>query len=701
VSNLYASLIPTLLPPAMGLLVLLLGAYVCIDMGQRVHQRAAAERLPWLLLSGVALATGLWATAVLGVAGRVSGPDIGFDAHTAGAAALAALALGLPGLYCTLAAPASHARRLGGAALLGAAAVAAQTLSLSAVAQPAGVQWNIGLLLLAWASASSGFGWGLRAAYRPSQAEPSPQRQGVSAVVVGAGALVSQALAMGAAGMPSVTTPLSGEAIAASTMTMLASMGGTELLLLMLLACAVEVRLRRRLENARIELEAHALRDELTGLPNRLSFEGRLAQAQQQADTQQGQAALLVVALDGFKHINEGFGHECGDRLLQRIAQRLRGLVTPHSAARLGGDEFLLLLEGEAPAQQAMALAVQVIDAVTQPCSVNERELSVSCSVGVALYPQHGSMSALITHAGVAMRAAKGSGGSTYAVFDARMVVDTRDQAELLRDLRMALARSQMELFYQPKIHAPSAQVTGVEALLRWHHPQRGTISPNIFIPMAERSGLINALGAWVIDEACRQARVWRDEGLRMRVAINLSAHQLRQRDLPQRIAEALRKHQINPDLLTCEITESVAMEDTDATLRFFTELAAVGVHISIDDFGSGYSSLAYLRKLPAGELKIDRSFVLDLASSEEARKIASAVVQLAQALKLKVVAEGVETDEQYQILRQFGCDELQGFLFAKPMSAKALGLWAMADEGPRSIQFSESLFRETQAMAL
>jgi EAL domain-containing protein (putative c-di-GMP-specific phosphodiesterase class I) len=286
-------------------------------------------------------------------------------------------------------------------------------------------------------------------------------------------------------------------------------------------------------------------------------------------------------------------------------------------------------------------------------------------------------------------------------VFDARMEVDTRDQAELLRDLRMALARSQLELYYQPKIHAPSAQVTGVEALLRWHHPQRGTISPNIFIPMAERSGLINALGAWVIDEACRQARAWRDEGLRMRVAINLSAHQLRQRDLPQRIADALRKHQINPDLLTCEITESVAMEDTDATLRFFTELAEVGVHISIDDFGSGYSSLAYLRKLPAGELKIDRSFVLDLESSEEARKIASAVVQLAQALKLKVVAEGVETDEQYQILRQFGCDELQGFLFAKPMSAKALGLWAMADEGPRAIQFSESLFRETQSMTL
>ncbi len=226
-------------------------------------------------------------------------------------------------------------------------------------------------------------------------------------------------------------------------------------------------------------------------------------------------------------------------------------------------------------------------------------------------------------------------------------------------------------------------------------------ISPTVFIPLAERSGVINALGEWVIDEACRQARAWRDQGLRMRVAVNLSVHQLRQADLPQMLAAALSKHQINPDLLTCEITESVAMEDTDATLQFFKELAAVGVHISIDDFGSGYSSLAYLRKLPAGELKIDRSFVLDLEQSEEARTIAGAVVQLARALNLKVVAEGVETEAQFQILRTLGCDELQGFLFAKPMSAKALGRWAMAADGPRAIEFSEALFQGTREMAL
>jgi len=699
VAHLSSLLSQVTLPPVMGLLALLLGTYVCIDMGRRVRQRSAADRLPWLMGAMVALTTGLCAAAVLGVSERLAGQDIDFDAGALGAAVLAAHALGLPGLYWALSMPTSHLRRMLGAACLGAAALAAQMLLLQS-AQPVALNWSLGLLVLAWLAASSGVGWGLRAARAQDGADAGLSRQGPAAALVAAGVLVAQVLVQLAGVRPDGAAPAAVEGIAGATMVMLASMGAIQLLLLLLLTCAVETRVRRRLEKARIEIKAHALRDDLTGLPNRQSFEGTLAQAQQQADARQGQLALLAVALDGFKHVNEGFGHDYGDRLLQRVAQRLRGLVEPHSVARLGGDEFLMLLRGEALTQQAMVLAAQVIDAVSQPCSVSDRELNVSCSVGVALYPQHGSMSALITHAGVAVRAAKGAGGATYAVFDARMVVDTREQAELLRDLRMALSRSQLELVYQPKIHAPTAQITGVEALLRWHHPQRGTISPNIFIPMAERSGLISTLGAWVIDEACRQARAWRDEGLRMRVAINLSAHQLRQRDLPQRITAALKKHQINPDLLTCEITESVAMEDTEATARFFSELAAVGVHISIDDFGSGYSSLAYLRKLPAGELKIDRSFVLDLESSEEARKIASAVVQLAQALKLKVVAEGVESDEQYQILRQFGCDELQGFLFAKPMSAKALAIWAMTDEGPRSIQFRESLFRETQAMA-
>jgi diguanylate cyclase len=281
------------------------------------------------------------------------------------------------------------------------------------------------------------------------------------------------------------------------------------------------------------------------------------------------------------------------------------------------------------------------------------------------------------------------------------MLGGAREQLDMLRDLRLAIKNKELELFFQPKIHAPSGEITGAEALMRWQHPQRGMVSPAVFIPLAERYGLINELGNWLIEDACRQVRAWRDAGLSMRVAINLSVHQLGQDGLVPRIQETLLRYRIEPSQLTCEITESAAMDDTRATLGVIEELSAVGVHLSIDDFGTGYSSLAYLRKLPAKELKIDRSFVLDLETSADARAVVDAVVQLAKALGLKVVAEGVETEQQQQILRSLGCDELQGYLFAKPMSAQALLLWAMNDDGPRPMGFRDSLFQLTQPAGL
>jgi diguanylate cyclase (GGDEF)-like protein len=311
----------------------------------------------------------------------------------------------------------------------------------------------------------------LRATRTSSEASASPQRHGVAAVVSGLGVLSARWLALAAVGLPIPGVTASQTVIASGSMTMLASVGGTELLLVMLLACVIETRMRHRLENARSELQAHAHRDDLTRLPNRVSVEAALAQAQQLANRQHTQVTLLVIALDGIKHVNESFGHQFGDRVLQRVAQRLRALAKPHSVARLGGDEFLMLLHDDAATQQGLPLAAQVIDSVSQPINLDGRNLSVGCSIGLAFYPQHGSMSALIANAGVAMR------GATYSIFDARMVVDARGQAALLHDLRLAPGHSQLELYYQPKIHAPSAQITGVEALLRWHHPQRGTTS--------------------------------------------------------------------------------------------------------------------------------------------------------------------------------------------------------------------------------
>uniref|UniRef100_UPI00286BB352 putative bifunctional diguanylate cyclase/phosphodiesterase n=1 Tax=Methylibium sp. TaxID=2067992 RepID=UPI00286BB352 len=366
--------------------------------------------------------------------------------------------------------------------------------------------------------------------------------------------------------------------------------------------------------------------------------------------------------------------------------------------ARVGGDEFLMLLEGSADEQMAAQVATRILAALAEPYSLGSRTVAVSCSIGIVFYPESGAHTKLIARADAAMYAAKRSGGACYCFFEPSMEADAHDQLDLQRDLRLALENKELELFYQPKVDARSGQITAAEALLRWKHPVRGMIGPTTFIPIAERFGLIGTLGNWVIEDACRQARAWRDKGLRMRVAINLSPFQMRQDDLVERITTALDRHRIDPSLLTCEITESVAMEDTRATQVTFQRLGEAGVHLSIDDFGTGYSSLSYLRKLPAEELKIDGSFVQDLATSTDAQAVVDAVIRLAHALSLKVVAEGVETEEQRDILIKMGCDELQGYLFARPMSARALMLWA-SDADERVTSFKPSLFGDTQAV--
>ncbi|MEO5695556.1 MAG: EAL domain-containing protein [Burkholderiaceae bacterium] len=440
--------------------------------------------------------------------------------------------------------------------------------------------------------------------------------------------------------------------------------------------------------------------DNLTGLPTRLYFEGQLHREAKKCDARSTRLALLFIDLDGFKPVNDTFGHNSGDRVLEQVGQRLKEFARGTGlTARIGGDEFLLLATGITSSASVAKLAQRLIETLSQPYKFDDREVGISCSIGIALYPQKCESSKLIARADAAMYASKRAGGSRHSFYTPEMDADVQQNFDLLRDLRQALAKGELELFYQPKIDARSGKVTATEALLRWNHPTRGMVMPGEFLPLAERSGLIGPLGNWVIEAACQQARAWRDKGLRMRVAINLSAHQMRQDDIADRITDALTRHRIHPSLLTCEITESAAMEDTGATQETFRRLGELGAHLSIDDFGTGYSSLSYLRRLPAEELKIDRSFVNDLDNSADARAVVDAVVKLAHALGLKVVAEGVETPRQQKILTELGCDELQGFLFAKPMSARALLLWAM-DDRSESAAFRDSLFGETRQVS-
>jgi EAL domain-containing protein (putative c-di-GMP-specific phosphodiesterase class I) len=353
----------------------------------------------------------------------------------------------------------------------------------------------------------------------------------------------------------------------------------------------------------------------------------------------------------------------------------------------------VLLLEGNPDTTTTAQIAQRIIDALGLPITSGDHEVHLSCSLGIAMFPSDGPRDQLMGHADAAMYAAKRGGGSAYAFFEPHMHAGVREQIELQRDLRQAIERNQLSLHYQPKVSATRGVITGVEALVRWRHAERGMLSPGIFIPVAERFGLINALGDWVIQEACRQMRVWLNQGLRIRVAINLSVHQLRQDDLVQRIERALQQHQLDPIFLIFEITESVAMEDAEGTLQAVEALRRLGVKLSIDDFGTGYSSLSYLRRLQVSQLKIDQSFVKDLEHSADARAIVEAVVKLAHALGLSVVAEGVETAAQRDVLIGLDCDELQGYLFAKPMTASLLGDWAENVGKPADLGFADSVF--------
>jgi diguanylate cyclase (GGDEF)-like protein len=441
-----------------------------------------------------------------------------------------------------------------------------------------------------------------------------------------------------------------------------------------------------------------ATHDEVTGLPSRVVFDTRLSAVLEASEATAQPGCVLYAGLDGFRLVNDRHGHQFGDELLRNVGRRLRETIGGRVLlCRVAGDEFAMWID--ARTGDGEATAQRIVAAFEEPFTLQGQSLTVPISLGVALFPQHGARSLIVSRAAAAMRSVKLAGGHAYAVFNPQVAAEEREELQLAKDLRLAVERRQLELYYQPKIDARTLQVTAAEALLRWKHPTRGMINPDEFIPLAERHGLIAEIGAWVLKEALRQAASWRTMGLRMRVAVNVSGYQMRSDDFAQHLERDLQAHGLKASRFTCEITESVAMEDTAVTLRAFERLGALGVHVSIDDFGTGHSSLASLRKLPAEELKIDRAFVTDLDDSAEARHIVGAIVQMAHNLGLRVVAEGVETEAQRDHLVALGCDELQGYLFAKPMSARALGMWA-ADAAARLTQaFKPSLFGDTHAV--
>jgi diguanylate cyclase (GGDEF)-like protein len=688
---------------ALSYLIACFASYVALDLAKRVRSLDRAMAAGWWAGGSVAMGTGIWSMHFVGML-AVSLPfAVGYDYLVTALSWVAAVGVSAVALHVASRDRLTALRLVLGALAMGAGICAMHYTGMAALSMAPGIRWEAWLIAASAliAVAASAVALLIFFLLRRVGGAAAWRWQLAAAAVMGAAICGMHYTGMAAASFVEGAVCLSADGLRGDSLGLLVSGASIALLTLTMFGSAIDARLQgkaarltKSLQTANTELQQLAFRDALTGLPNRLLFDDRVGSAVERCTRDGCTLAVLFVDLDGFKPVNDSFGHAFGDEVLREMARRLKAKTrATDTVARVGGDEFVLLLEGRPDTAAAAQISQGLIDVLTEPVVAQGREVRLSCSVGIAMYPSDGPREQLMTHADAAMYAAKRAGGATYAFFEPHMNAGVREQIELQRDLRLAIERREIELHYQPKICARRGVITGAEALARWRHPQRGMVSPAVFIPVAERFGLIGALGSWVIAEACRQMQAWQDEGLRIRVAINLSVHQLRQPDLVERVERTLAQYGVEPSQLTFEITESVAMEDAAGTVLAFERLLALGVELSIDDFGTGYSSLSYLRRLKASQLKIDRSFVQDLEASADARAIVEAIVRLAHALGLKVVAEGVETAAQRDVLTQVGCDQLQGYLFARPMPPKVLAEWAHNVGRPVELGFAESAF--------
>jgi diguanylate cyclase (GGDEF)-like protein/PAS domain S-box-containing protein len=431
------------------------------------------------------------------------------------------------------------------------------------------------------------------------------------------------------------------------------------------------------------ELQQLAHYDPLTGLPNRLLFTDRAAQALTYAGSSKRGCALLLIDLDHFKNINDSLGHNVGDQVLKAVAERLQGLFdSGMTLARLGGDEFALLQENCQQVMQAAGLAQRVLDAMKEPFVLDSHPLFISASVGISLFPSDAqSAEQLLRNADSALFKAKSDGREGYALYTEELTAHAQQRVELASELRRAIDRHELRVFYQPVHDLESSRILGVEALVRWQHPERGMVSPGEFIPIAEQSGLIGEIDGWVLNTACRQMCAWLAAGVEVSfVAVNVSSRLFSRGDLDRQVAEVLRETGLDPAYLELEVTESAVMEDPEQAIEQLHRLRELGISLAIDDFGTGYSSLLRLKRMPVQKLKIDQGFVAGLPSDEDDIAIVRVIIALAQSMGMNVLAEGIEHADQAGFLLANGCELGQGYWFARPMPAEQID-WLRAPD--------------------
>ncbi|WP_122422013.1 putative bifunctional diguanylate cyclase/phosphodiesterase [Pseudomonas viridiflava] len=665
-----------------SVLIAVLASYTALDLAGRVASAKGRAVHCWIAGGAIAMGIGIWSMHFIGMLAFVLPFKLGYNIPLTLCSLLIAMLSSGFALWLVNQ-PQMPVLQWGlGALFMGLGISAMHYTGMAALRMQPGIDYDPGLFGLSLIVAVSASGAALWIAFRLRHGAPRVHlvRAG-AAVIMGLAIVGMHYTGMAAAGFAEGSfCGALGDGLSADGLDRLVLVTSLAVLSIALAVSVLDARLEARttvlansLIEANLELRHLALHDNLTGLPNRILLTDRIEQAMKNINERGGCFALMFMDLDGFKPVNDAFGHHIGDLLLREVASRLRGnLHRQDTLARIGGDEFVLLIELEGP-EDAMSVAARQVNLITQPFEIGDRLLQISMSIGISLYPGNGrTQHELLVNADAAMYHTKSAGKNGYSFFDVSMNSNARNQLQLSQDLRAALRHRHFCLYYQPKFDAVSGIPTGAEALLRWNHPEQGLLSPATFIGLAEKTGLIIQIGEWVLDEACRQMREWFDEGYtQWRIAVNLSALQFCHAGLVKTVADTLARHQLPANCLTLEITETTAMHDADASLAVLKQLSAMGVDLSIDDFGTGYSSLMYLKRLPANEIKIDRGFVRDLEHDSDDAAIVSAIVAVGQALNLRIVAEGVETAVQQNFLTRLGCDALQGFLLGHPLPAQ------------------------------